>query len=80
MEEEILDIQPLNEIISENIRFQQDGNTINIGPTRELTTIEQKKIYNWDTILINRNLVAYETKGEYFGMNPNLGIDKENFD
>ncbi|MED6116329.1 hypothetical protein PIB30_099298, partial [Stylosanthes scabra] len=152
MEEEILDIQSLNEIIPENIRFQQDGNPINIGPTRELTPIEQKKIYNWviksskedgvqqemiatfqgcrnlfllrmkfrllkprkwinftiinwkikefnnsnlprftnqfycvesgilDTILIDRNLVAYETRGEYFGMNPNLGNDKENFD
>ncbi|MED6114641.1 hypothetical protein PIB30_082312 [Stylosanthes scabra] len=33
-----------------------------------------------DTILIDRNLVAYETRGEYFGMNPNLGIDNENFD
>ncbi|MED6125207.1 hypothetical protein PIB30_066494 [Stylosanthes scabra] len=33
-----------------------------------------------DTILIDRNLVAYEIRGEYFGMNPNLGIDKETFD
>ncbi|MED6137700.1 hypothetical protein PIB30_067400 [Stylosanthes scabra] len=47
MEEEILDIQPLNEIIPENIQFQQAGNPISIGPTRELTAIEQKKIYNW---------------------------------
>ncbi|MED6133714.1 hypothetical protein PIB30_030687 [Stylosanthes scabra] len=33
-----------------------------------------------DTILNERNLIAYETKGEYIGMNPNLGLDKENFD
>ncbi|MED6212459.1 hypothetical protein PIB30_083517 [Stylosanthes scabra] len=25
-------------------------------------------------------MIAYETKGEYIGMNPNLGLDKENFD
>ncbi|MED6161110.1 hypothetical protein PIB30_057635 [Stylosanthes scabra] len=40
MEEEILDIQPLNEIIPENIRFQQVENPIGMGPTRELTAIE----------------------------------------
>ncbi|MED6218761.1 hypothetical protein PIB30_029607 [Stylosanthes scabra] len=40
----------------------------------------RKWINSSDTILIDRNLVAYETRGEYFGMNPNLGIDKENFD
>ncbi|MED6175906.1 hypothetical protein PIB30_082759 [Stylosanthes scabra] len=47
MEEEILDIQPLNEIIPENIPFQQAENPISMGQTRELTSIEQKKIYNW---------------------------------
>ncbi|MED6106958.1 hypothetical protein PIB30_009564 [Stylosanthes scabra] len=123
-----------------------------MGPTRELTADEQKKIYNWvmkdskedgvqkeviakfhqcrnlfllrmefrylkprkwitssiinwkikefnnsklprftnefycvqygilDTLLIDRNLIAYQTRGEYFGMNPNLGLDKEDFD
>ncbi|MED6137092.1 hypothetical protein PIB30_061747 [Stylosanthes scabra] len=30
-----------------------------------------------DTILSERNLTAYETRGEYIGMNPNLGLDKE---
>ncbi|MED6208946.1 hypothetical protein PIB30_049841 [Stylosanthes scabra] len=109
MQEEIFDIQPLNEIIPVNIPFQQAENPISMGPTRKLTTIEQKKIYNWiinwkikefnnsnlprftnefycvesgilDTILIDWNLVAYETREEYFGVNPNLGLDKENFD
>ncbi|MED6125260.1 hypothetical protein PIB30_066952, partial [Stylosanthes scabra] len=33
-----------------------------------------------DTILIDRNLTAYETREEYFRMNPNLGHVRENFD
>ncbi|MED6122599.1 hypothetical protein PIB30_041223 [Stylosanthes scabra] len=33
-----------------------------------------------DTILTERNLTAYETRGEYVRMNLNLGLDKENFD
>ncbi|MED6162731.1 hypothetical protein PIB30_073360 [Stylosanthes scabra] len=108
MEEEVLDVQPLNEIIPENIRFQQDGNPINIGPTSELTAIEQKKIYNWVMKSLKEDGVQQEmiatfqgcrnlfllrmefrllkprkwinSSGEYFGMNPNLDIDKENFD
>ncbi|MED6109202.1 hypothetical protein PIB30_031304 [Stylosanthes scabra] len=47
MHEEILDIAPLNEIIPENIPFQEAENPINMRPTRELTAEEQKKIYNW---------------------------------
>ncbi|MED6180420.1 hypothetical protein PIB30_010050 [Stylosanthes scabra] len=123
MHEEILDIAPLNEIIPENIPFQEAENPIIIGPTRELTAEEQKKIYNWvmnaskedtvqeemitkfhgrrnlfllrmefrhlkphewigsnDTLLNDRNLIAYQSRGEYIEMNPNLGLDKDDFD
>ncbi|MED6124929.1 hypothetical protein PIB30_063669 [Stylosanthes scabra] len=47
MHEEILDIPPINEMILANIPFQEVKNPTNMGPTRELTADEQKKIYNW---------------------------------
>ncbi|MED6107668.1 hypothetical protein PIB30_016287 [Stylosanthes scabra] len=100
MQEEILDIAPLNEIIPENISFQEPENLINMGPTRELTADEQKKIYNWVMKASKEDGVQEEmiaklewrysshlsefdrisNKGEYFEMNPNLGLDKEDFD
>ncbi|MED6161386.1 hypothetical protein PIB30_060285 [Stylosanthes scabra] len=47
MPEEILDIPPINEMIPANIPFQGFENPTNMGPTRDLTADEQKKIYNW---------------------------------